>query len=388
MKTLKFGIAGIGNIGSYHAENILSGKVTGAQLTAVCDVDGEKLTAFAAKHPEIARFSDYRGMIDSGLLDAVIVAVPHYTHGEITVYALSRGLHTICEKPVAVSVTEALKINQAAKASDGLFAVMFNQRTDPLFAKARELVAGGILGQKKRLTWIVTNWYRTQAYYRSSSWRATWRGEGGGVLLNQAPHNIDLWQWIFGMPDEIYAVCDIAKYHDIEVEDDVRILARYRDGATAEFITSTGEFPGTNRLELVGDLAKLVLEDGKLKITRLNIPEREVCFTSDRGFTDIPSVNSELTPDADVNGHVAIIENFVKAVNGECSLISPGADAINELTISNAAYLSAWTGKPVGIPFDCADFDARLKKLSEKSAGPANSAAPSASDPERWKVRW
>jgi len=394
MDSLKFCIAGIGNIGGYHAENLLSGRANNASLAAVCDIDGAKREAFASAHPDIPVFSDCSDMISSRLSDAIIVALPHYLHADVTISALEHGLHVICEKPVSVRVSDALRMNRAADIHPELkFAVMFNQRTDPLFAKARELVASGALGERKRLTWIITNWYRTQAYYRSSPWRATWSGEGGGVLLNQAPHNLDLWQWIFGMPDSISAVCTVGKYHDIEVEDDVRITAHYSGGATAEFITSTGEFPGTNRLEMIGDRAKIVLEDNKLKIWRLASTEREVCFSSEQGFADIPFTVEEFAPGETVNGHIAVIENFVAAVQNGAPLVSPGVDAINELTLSNAAYLSDWLGRPVSIPLSpdgVGEFDRLLAERAQRASLPRSPSptSPSPAQPERWKVRW
>ena len=310
MKNIRFGIIGIGNIGSFHANNLLNGLINGGELSAVCDIDTEKLKLWEEKDNGVPSFRSYMDMIDSVPLDAVIVAVPHYSHGKISIYALEHGLNVICEKPEAVSVSEALLMNETAKRSGKIFSMMFNQRTDPIFAKAHELVHSGVLGEKKRLTWIITNWYRTQAYYDSGSWRATWNGEGGGVLLNQAPHNLDLWQWIFGMPDSITAYCSVAKYHNIEVEDDVRIFAAYKDGATAEFITSTGEYPGTNRLEMIGDRAKIVLEDGKLKLWTLRIPEREFCFKADSGSALPPMEETAFTPDPGGSGHRQILENF------------------------------------------------------------------------------
>ena len=388
MKNVRFAVVGVGNMGTYHAEYLAAGEIPGARLAALCDVSGKRRDAAQEKFPGVPVYTGYKEMLAKEELDALIVATPHYSHEEITVYALNSGLNVICEKPEAVSVSAALRMNQAAKESGGLYSVMFNQRTDPLFRKAKELVEGGVLGKKKRLTWIITNWYRTQAYYDSGRWRATWRGEGGGVLLNQAPHNLDLWQWIFGMPDSVTAFCTVGKYHKIEVEDDVRIIARYNDGEVAEFITSTGEFPGTNRLEMIGDRAKIVLEDGKLKLWKLAVPEREFCFESKEGFASIDTEYEEFVPDTEVEGHRAITKNFVDALLYGEKLISPGIEAINELTISNAAYLSADSGRTVSLPFEPNDFDRLLESLA-KDGKPLNDAPLNETpSPERWKVRW
>ena len=268
---------------------------------------------------------------------------------------------------------------------------MFNQRTNELFARARDIVRGGELGELKRTVWIVTNWYRTQSYYDSGDWRATWSGEGGGVLLNQAPHNLDLWQWICGMPKSVTAFCDVAKYHNIEVEDDAAIFTRYENGAVGTFITTTGEFPGTNRLEISGSLGKIVLEDGKLKWWRLKTDEREFRFSYGGGTGDIPLEYEEFTQSAPESGHRGILQNFTNAVLKGDSLIAEGYEGINELSISNAAYLSSWNGnREIQLPFDEAEFDSKLRLLADKDSlkGNNKSVQSAGGYKKRWQVRW
>ncbi len=278
LNEIRVGIVGVGNIGSAHAECIRKGLVKGMRLSALCDIDSEKLKYQKSISGDILTFESYEKMLESGCIDAVIIAVPHMLHGVIAEYAFAHGLHVLTEKPADVTVSAARKMNEAAEKSGKVFAIMFNQRTDPLFRKARDMIRGGELGELKRSVWIVTNWYRTQSYYNSGGWRATWRGEGGGVLINQAPHNLDLWQWICGMPESVTAFCHKAKYHNIEVEDSAEIFTKYKNGAAGTFITSTGEFPGTNRLEISGTRGKLVIEDGKLKLWHTHTDERELCF--------------------------------------------------------------------------------------------------------------
>ncbi len=388
MKKLKTAVIGVGNMGSFHARVLAEGRIKDAMLSALCDIDPEKAKELSLSYPEIKVYTSYKEMLEKEELDCAVIAVPHYDHCEITLACLEKGLHVLCEKPEAVSVSDAEKMNLAAKSSGRVFSLMFNQRTNPVYAKAKELVASGVLGERKRLTWIITNWYRTQAYYDSGSWRATWCGEGGGVLLNQAPHNLDLWQWIFGMPEKLSARCEIGKYHNIEVEDDARIYASYKDGATAEFITSTGEFPGTNRLEMIGDRAKIVIEEGKLKLWRLDCPEREFCKESTKGFAEIPTSYEELTFPEGEEGHIAILNNFTEAITKGTPLIAPGCDGINELSISNAAYLSSWTGREISIPFDTDEFDTYLKKLAESSSLRKGAGSGEKGAEGRWKVRW
>ena len=239
MSGIKVAVIGFGNMGTAHATCLAEGKIRGLELAAVCDIRPERLAESRRRFPGVARFADYRELLASGGAQAAVVAVPHPLHGEIASAALGAGLHTLVEKPMEVSVTKARRLAEDARKSGKVFAIMLNQRTNPLFRKAREIVQGGELGAMKRTVWIITNWYRTQHYYDSGSWRATWAGEGGGVLLNQAPHNLDLWQWICGMPVSVTAQCEVAKYHHIEVEDEATLFTRYANGATGLFITST-----------------------------------------------------------------------------------------------------------------------------------------------------
>ena len=248
MSAIRTAVVGIGNMGSAHAECIFKGDINGLMLAAVCDINTKRLHSFVDAHSGVKAYDNFYDMIESDEIDAVIIAVPHRLHADFAEIALKAGKHVLVEKPIDITVSKAVSLNKAAEESDKVFAIMFNQRTNPLFVKARELVKSGQLGELRSTVWIITNWFRTQSYYDSGDWRATWAGEGGGVLLNQAPHNLDLWQWICGMPEGVTAFCDIGQYHNIEVEDNVRMLTRYKNGAHGIFITSTGEYPGTNRL--------------------------------------------------------------------------------------------------------------------------------------------
>jgi predicted dehydrogenase len=278
---------------------------------------------------------------------------------------------------------------ETARKSGKIFAIMFNQRTNPVFRKAREIVRSGALGEPKRLVWIITNWYRTQSYYNSGGWRATWSGEGGGVLLNQAPHNLDLWQWIFGMPKRIRAFCYNAKWHNIEVEDDATIYAEYENGATATFITSTGEYPGTNRLEITGDLGKLVIEDGHLKWWRLAEHEREFCYTAQKGFFKPETEYEDIVPVEPETAHRGVLQAFADAILHGSELVARGEEGINELTISNAAYLSSWTDSWVELPLDHDAFARELdKRIEQSSQHECNNEQMSKNYNERWSVRW
>lgn len=390
MDKIRLGIIGMGNMGTGHLNYIKSGLCPKIEVTAFADTNPQKLERAKSIQPNAAAFSDAQDMLDSGLIDAALIAVPHYGHPEYAIECFKRGIHVMLEKPAGVYTSRVREMNEAAEKSGVKFAIMFNQRTSPLYAKAREIVKSGGIGEPKRLVWIITNWYRTQAYYDSGSWRATWNGEGGGVLLNQAPHNLDLWQWIFGMPKRIRAFCSVGKYHNIDVEDDVTIYGEYENGATAVFVTTTGEAPGTNRLEISGDLGKLVLEDGKLKLWKLHAHEREFCFTSKEGFY-VPETDYEEFYADEPDGHPILLENFAEAILEGKELTADGREGINSLTISNAAYLSSWTDSWVQLPINEGEFE----KLLHEHCMNENIKKTGAQIPEnyeslaqRWKVRW
>ncbi len=394
MENIRVGVVGVGNIGTMHATNIFQNKIEGMTLTAVCDVRQSRLDICQNEFPNIACYTDYHSLFGSETIDAVVIAVPHRLHAKIAIEALQAGMHVLLEKPIDVTVTDAKKIIKVAEQSGKKFAIMLNQRTNKLFQKAHEIVQSGLLGELKRTVWIVTNWYRTQHYYDSGTWRATWSGEGGGVLLNQAPHNLDLWQWICGMPESVRAFCNVAKYHNIEVEDEATIYTKYKNGATGIFIATTGEYPGTNRLEISGDRGKLVLEQAMLKWWKLQESEREFCFTAKESYPKIHWDYEEITVTEKESGHIGILQNFANAILYDEELLSPGTDGICELMISNAAYLSEWTGNSeIILPFDEQKFD---HLLDERSKGgklmemvEKKRKIESAKDNhDRWQVRW
>ncbi|MBR6898485.1 MAG: Gfo/Idh/MocA family oxidoreductase [Lachnospiraceae bacterium] len=390
MEKLRLGIIGMGNMGCGHLRSILNGECPNWEVTAVADTDPAKLERARGMCPTAQGFYTAESLIENGNVDAVLIAVPHYDHPRIAIPAFEKGLHVMTEKPAGVFTSQVVQMNAAAKKAGVKFGIMFNQRTDPIYAKAREIVQSGRLGELKRLVWIITNWYRTQAYYDSGSWRATWNGEGGGVLLNQAPHNLDLWQWIFGMPRRIRAFGTIGKYHHISVEDDVTIYGEYDGGATATFITTTGDACGTNRLEISGDKGKLVLENGKLKWWKLKTPEREFCFTSKEGFACPETEYEEFTAEG-FDGHPAILNNFADAILHDEPLIAPGEEGLNSLSISNAAYLSSWTDTWAELPVAAESFEEHLAKLCAKEKKENTDVAVSEPAEElrkRWQVRW
>ncbi len=389
MNKLRVAVIGIGNMGSAHAKHIADGCVKDMQLTAVCDTDPAKLDWAKEKLPDVTQYTDCHKLLDDHICDAIVIATPHYDHPVIAIEAFKKGYHVLSEKPAGVYTKKVREMNEAARKSGKTFALMYNQRTNPLYQKVREMVQGGAIGVPKRLVWIITNWYRTQAYYDSGAWRATWAGEGGGVLLNQCPHNLDLWQWIFGMPKSITAKCSVGKYHDIEVEDDVTITAEYENGASACFITTTGEFPGTNRLEISGDRGKVVIEGKEMTFYKLEIPERTVNATSKKSFDKIPFTVEKTVVEDSGTAHVGILQNFTNHILYGEALISSGYEGINGLTISNAAFLSDWLGKEINLPMDEDLFytllQERIKTSKHKTAASSGIEDLSGTYNERWQ---
>jgi predicted dehydrogenase len=380
---VRIGVIGVGNMGHGHARMLQEGRVPGAALAAVCDLDGKRLQPFAA----VPSFADHRRLLASKSVDAVLVATPHYSHTAIGIDALRAGLHVLVEKPISVHKADALRLIGAHRGRKQVFAAMFNQRTDPYYQKVRDLVSGGELGKIRRVNWIITDWFRPEAYYASGGWRATWAGEGGGVLLNQCPHNLDLYQWIFGMPSKVRGFCRFGRYHDIEVEDDVTAYFEYPDGRTAVFIASTGEAPGTNRLEVMAEQGRLVLENSRLEYTRNEVPTSTFSRTT-RGHFSRPEVWNVQIPLPAHRGeqHLGILKNFVAAILRGEPLMAPAAEGIHSVELANAILYSSLREKTVALPLSAPAFGRALKRLIASStfrkkaprrAGPASDFAKS-----------
>ncbi len=369
MKKIKLGILGIGNIGGNHIRLIHEGKCPEVELCAVCDIKPERMDLVRERFGQsVAYFTEAEEMIASGKIDSLLVAVPHYDHPKYAIAAMRAGLHVLIEKPAGVYTSQVLEMNRVAEECGKVFGIMMNQRTNSIYRKMRDIVKSGELGAIRRTSWIITNWYRPQAYYDSGDWRATWSGEGGGVLLNQCPHNLDLWQWICGMPVRISAKMHFGKWHDIEVEDDVSAYAEYENGATGVFITTTGDAPGTNRFEISLEKGKLVAEDGKLTMWKSEISEPEFSKTNTVPFGCMMFTRTEVATDGQNPQHTGVINAFAAGILRGEPLGADGREGINGLTISNAMHLSAWTGKEI----ELAEFD-HERFLAELSARVATS---------------
>lgn len=378
MDTARIGIIGVGGMGTNHARRFVSGEVPGAKLTAVCDKNPARLKwAKENLGEEIETFENADDLYKAKIVDAVIIATPHYDHPPLSIKAFDAGLHVLSEKPAGVYTKQVREMNEAADNTNLVFGLMFNQRQRPIHQKVRDLVQSGELGNIMRTNWVISMWYRSQAYYDSGGWRATWGGEGGGVLLNQCPHNLDLWQWMCGMPSRVRAFCSFGKYHDVEVEDDVTAFVEYPNGATGLFVTSTGEAPGTNSLEIVGEQGKLIMENNTLTFWRTRQNVREYTRETNVRFGKPEYWECNIPISGRGEEHLGVLKNWVNAILKGEKLTAPGQEGIKSLELSNAMLLSDWTNDWIDLPVDEDVFYNHLQERIENSRYPKKTTADS-----------
>jgi predicted dehydrogenase len=364
-KKVKVGLIGLGNMGSAHARDLAD--MPEVELVGVCDIVREKADRFALSCGTKAYY-DYQSLFAESGLEAVVIAVPHYDHTPITIDALERGIHVMCEKPVAVHVNDARKMDEAyARAKEthpGLvYGLMFMQRTYPVFTKLKDILDSGELGRLVRATWINTAWFRSQTYYNSGGWRATWAGEGGGILTNQCPHNLDMYQWLFGMPKQVNGFAHIGKYHDIEVEDEVTAYLEHENGMVGHFIVSTAETPGTDRLEIVGEYGRLIMENGQIRLNRNRISMLKFLVESKDSFGNVESWPTEIPVQPGKPGpHRLVNEHFVGTILGNSTLIAEGHEGVHSVMLANAIMMSSHLKSPVTLPLDSDAYEALLKE--------------------------
>ncbi len=364
MDVVRIGVIGVGAMGASHAKYLQKGEVKRCVLTALCDIDSSRLDDFS----DVKKFADSNEMIRSGEVDAVLIATPHYDHTTIGIDALENGLHLLVEKPISVHKADCERLIAAhEKAQKQVFSAMFMHRTYNLKKKIKQLIETGELGEIQRVNWLATSWFRSETYYASGGWRATWKGEGGGVLLNQSPHDLDLLQWYLGMPSKLRAFCHFGKYHNIETEDEVIAYLEYANGATGVFVATTGEAPGSDRIEICGDRGKLLFENGKLSFIRNEIGTREYSKTTKEWFRR-PSVwNIEIPVDSGGGQHSQITQNFVDAILDGTPLIAPAEEGINSVELANAMIYSSLTDQTVVFPMDAQAYEKKLFELIEGS---------------------
>ncbi|MBN1445808.1 MAG: Gfo/Idh/MocA family oxidoreductase [Candidatus Omnitrophica bacterium] len=379
MKKVKIGVIGVGGMGSSHC---LSAKeLNETELVFVCDID-EKVAKTKSKELGVPYFMDYKKAVKSGLCDAVVIATPHWIHPEIGVFAFKNGLHVLSEKPIAVTVADADRMIKAAKDNKRVFAVMFQRRTTSFVKKLKEIVKSGAIGEVTR-TLCVDPWYRAQSYYDSGTWRATWAGEGGGVLVNQSPHTIDLFTYIAGLPVKVEAKTR-TKLHKIEVEDDVAVSLEYKNGAWGYFYTSTCE-PATFYMEIVGDKGKVIANGTDITLYRYSVPVSKFTHQSKVMWASLDVKEEKVKLDKDVPGHKEIMRNFAMAIHKKEKLISPGQEGLNAVEFFNACILSGAKNKPVKIPVNRSEYNSLMKGLIKTSKVKKNVRVQRVTDPKHAK---
>ena len=401
-KKIKLGIIGIGNMGSSHAKRVVEGKCPDFELVAIADTNEDRHNwAKETLADHVKCYFDPMEMLDSGLIEACLIAVPHYDHCSLAIACMEREIHVMVEKPAGVYTKQVREMNAVADQHPNVvFGMMFNQRTNHIYRKLKELVNSGKYGQIRRTNWIITNWYRPQAYYDSGAWRATWAGEGGGVLLNQCPHQLDLWQWICGMPVKVHGHLLYGKWHDIEVEDDVTAYVEYANGATGVFITTTGDGCGSNRLEIQMDKAKIIAEKDSLEVWEMEVSEPEFSRTNTASFGSIKAEKVEIETDGENTQHAGVINAWGGAILRGEPMVADGREGINGLTISNALHLSSWLDKTIELPIDEDLYYEELKKRIATSRRKENVKAviadtessygttPTGKDKKSWNTNW
>ncbi len=360
---MRIGIIGLGNIGRVHARNIQNGLVGDAQLCAVANQPIETLDDF--REQGIACFDDAGKLIDSGEVEAVVVAVPPALHEPIGIRAIESGMHVMIEKPLARHKAEGQRILAALQREDQVIALMMNQRTNPCFLQIKAWMNEGAIGTLQRVCWTTTNWFRPEIYFQTSPWRATWQGEGGGVLMNQATHDIDMLQWLVGMPSSVQAHCSFGKYHDIEVEDEVFAYFEFPNGARGQFVASTGESPGVCRVEIVGDRGTILSDGKEATCIRTSESVSRYSKTTDEMFGSPDRSTESYASSERVNQHATVLDHFVKAIRGEAELIADASEGIHAIELAGAMIYSTWIDAPVALPLDAAAYE---KAIQEKIA--------------------
>lgn len=369
-----FLVIGIGRMGSIHAKNLYKGRVRGARLTAVCDTDEKALNAFGAAHRGVALYKDYREAVEKSGACAAIIATPHYSHTEIAEYCILHGVNVLSEKPETVTIGEARRMNAVAKAHpEVLYGIMYNQRTNRMYAYAKKLMETGALGELRRVTLIVTDWYRSQFYYDMGGWRASWNGEGGGLLINQCVHQLDILQWLVGLPESLRAVARTVN-RNITVENDVAVIMRYPGGATGEFVACGHEPRGTNRLEIAGDKGKIVIDKNKMTYIAYEKSEREINAGVTKGYGSTRVKKKRVSygcvrklRDLIYGQQMRVVRRFADVLNGKAKEPTAyGAEGARALEFINAVYLSAYGDKEVTFPVDSGEYDELLGKLKEE----------------------
>jgi predicted dehydrogenase len=357
MQPLRIGLVGLGTMGRGHLSKETA--LPEVQIVGVADVDPAAVQS-ASQTYGLPGYSSYQELIENGNCEAILIATPHPFHAPIAQYAARHGLHILSEKPIAVTVAEADAMLDAAKKAGVLLGVMFQTRTEPWFKATHDLLASGVIGPIYRSVIVASHWYRTQAYYDSGSWRGTWTGEGGGVLMNQSPHSLDMFIWLGGKPTRVLARTS-TRFHRIEVEDTAEALIDYGGDHTGYLYTSTAEWPGDDRYEFSGERGKLVVNGRSVRLYRAT--ERVQDTIDHLAVWGKPTGAWEEIPvEGEPPGHAAVVVQFARAVRLGEPLVATGEDGVNSLELGNAIMLSGDLNQAVDLPLNRNAYDRFLER--------------------------
>ena len=365
--SVRIALIGTGGMGRKYANLILFGRIPGMELTAmVCRSENAREWAAdtlrtlpeGSKSPRIFDSADSL-FAEPDLYDAVLIVTPHKTHPELAKRAFALGKHVLSDKPAAVTAAEAEEMCVKAEENGVLFSLMFQQRFIPKHVRIKAIIESGLLGRIRRVLMESTRYFRTEFYHASGTWRSSWAGEGGGLLINQGQHILDLWQYLFGMPESVFAEIPFGKYNNFDVDDEATIVMRYADGMTGTFIASTGEADGADRLTISGSKGRLVLTGDEIGLAVYSedsdLYRRNAQVTDARDLRIVRSVEP-FGQEAPMSEYIALLTNFVAAVRGEEELVSTGRSGIGSLALTNAAYLSAWKDERIKLPVDGEEY--------------------------------
>ena len=372
MEQVRMALIGFGGMGSKYAAMIRNGQIDGMVLAGVCCRNAPGQKVLREEYPGVAIYRDVKDTLaHAAEFDAALIVTPHTSHVEIARQMVAAGKHILLDKPAGVYARQVRELTEQAEKAGVSFGMMFNNRANPAFGKARELLQSGAIGTPVRAVWVCNTWFRTPAYHKSAPWRSSWNGECGGLLINQSQHYLDLWLWLLGMPDKVYTDLSFGRYVPITVDDAVDMQLLYDNGLHGTFISSTGEAPGVNRLEIWGDKGRLCVED----TARVFLDENEVSTTrfaaeSTQVYGDLPHHCRELPVEPTPEMYQTILRNFCDHLRKGTPMIADGTDGLRAVELTNGAYVSAWLERKVQLPVEDGVFEELLhKKMEEEQSG-------------------
>lgn len=361
-KTVRIALIGFGSMGKNYARMLYAGLVPELKLSGVCCRNGAGQALLREEFPGVRIYENVEQMQrHEEEFDAVLIVTPHATHVELGFAMAKLGKHFLMDKPAGVYASRVQELVEFCRERGVSFGMMFNNRMLPAFRIAQDYIRSGKLGRLHRAVWVCNSWYRSPVYHRSAPWRSSWQGEGGGLLINQNQHYLDIWQWLFGMPEKLYAAMEFGRYNDFAVDDAVDIQFVHSGGFHGTMVSATGEAPGVNRLEIWGEKGCLTVQDGARVFWDENaLSTVEFGKVNEVPFGTPPHTRVEIPVEKAENPYLLAFGNFAgHLLRGE-PLFADGMDGLRTVQLTNAAYLSGWQEKRVSVPVDAEAFQKEL----------------------------